>query len=119
MLAVGEHLWGCVDAQTLQLTTGFAGGIGGTQQDVCGALSAGVMIIGAFHGRARPDVDDWRCQALAARYRERFVHTFGTTRCQDLRQRHRPCSQLVERAARLLLETLEADQNDAEDHLRD
>jgi C_GCAxxG_C_C family probable redox protein len=109
MLAVGEHVLGRVDDQTLKLTTGFAGGIGGTQQDLCGALSAGIMIIGALHGRAQPDVDDRICQALAKRYRDRFVQTFDSTCCRELRQQHRPCALLVERAAYVLLETIEED----------
>jgi C_GCAxxG_C_C family probable redox protein len=110
MLAVGEHTLGQVDEQTLKMTTGFAGGIGGTRQDLCGALSAGIMVIGALYGRSQADVDDRRCQALAARYRAQFVQTFDTTCCQELRQIHRPCSHLVERAARLLLEMLEEEQ---------
>lgn len=116
---MGEHTLGNVDDGMLRLSTGFAGGIGGTQQGLCGALSAGIMVIGARHGRARPDVDDRHCQALAARYRERFLQTFGTTCCVELRQHHRPCASLVERAAHLLLEILEEDREDGDHHLRD
>lgn len=107
MLAVGEHTLGSVDEPTLKLTTGLAGGIGCGHQDVCGALSAGVLMIGALHGRAQPGVDDSHCQALASRYREQFVATFGTTRCEELRLHHRPCSALVERASRVLLAVLD------------
>jgi C_GCAxxG_C_C family probable redox protein len=119
MLAVGEQLFGHVDDQMLKLSTGFAGGIGGTQQELCGALSAGIMLIGGLYGRAQPEVDDRRCQALAARYRDQFVATFGTTCCRELRQHQRPCALLVERAALLLLETIEEDRAHAQDHLRD
>ncbi len=114
MLAVGEHTLGDLDDRTLKMTTGFAGGIGLTHQDLCGALSAGIMIIGAQHGRIRPDVDDRLCQALAARYRDRFVQAFGTTCCQELRQRHKSCALLVEQAVQILLEVLES-----EDHSED
>ena len=34
MLAVGEHVLGYVDDQTLRMTTGFSGGIGGARRDV-------------------------------------------------------------------------------------
>jgi C_GCAxxG_C_C family probable redox protein len=116
---VGEHALGTVDSRMLKLSTAFAGGVGGTQQELCGALSAGILIIGARHGRDRPDVDDHRCQALAADYRMRFLETFGTTRCDKLRLRHRPCASLVAQAAHVLLEILDEDQEDGDHHLRD
>ena len=112
MLAVGEYALQNVDAQTVKMTTAFAGGIGGTQRDLCGALNAGIMIIGALHGRVAPDQDDALCQQLAARYRDRFVEEIGSISCAELRaerygsQGQEPCSVLVERAARILLELL-------------
>jgi C_GCAxxG_C_C family probable redox protein len=119
MLAVGEHTFGCVDDHTLKMTTGFAGGVGDTRQDICGALSAGIMIIGALHGRAQANVDDKRCQMLAARYRDRFNREFGATCCGELRRQHKSCAVLVERAAHVLLEVIEEDKERGKDHLRD
>ena len=110
MLAVGEYTLGRVDDRTLMLTTGFAGGVGDTRQDVCGALCAGVMIIGALHGRAQAQADDRRCQRLATRYRERFFQAFGSTNCGELRRRHSSCSVLVEQIAHVLMDVIEADQ---------
>ena len=119
MLAVGEHTLGHVDDQMIKLTTGFAGGIGGTQRDLCGALSAGIMLIGARHGRAQPDADDRLCQTFSALYRDQFVAAFGTTCCREVRERHRPCAGVVAQAARILLKIMEKDENHGEDHLRD
>jgi C_GCAxxG_C_C family probable redox protein len=119
MLAVGEYVLGHVDDQTLKLTTGFAGGAGGTRAELCGALSAGIMIIGARHGRAQAGVDDKHCQALVTRYRERFLQTFGSTCCGELRPRYATCAVLVEQAAQVLLEILEEDANDGKNHMRD
>ena len=76
------------------------------------AFSAGVMIIGALHGRSSLGEDDLPAQRLAARYRERFAAEFGTTCCGILYdQVHAPggpgsCSSVVERAAPILLELL-------------
>ena len=112
MRAVGEHLWGQVDNQVQRATSGLSGGVGGTHEELCGALSGGVLIIGALHGRVLADDDDSYCQDLSARYRERFVQKFGTTRCADLREstygsdKKWPCSVLVERATHVLLEVL-------------
>ena len=69
-------------------------------------------IVGALHGRVLPDEDDSYCRELSARYRERFVQEIGATRCADLRENgygsdgEWPCSVLVERATRVLLEVL-------------
>lgn len=109
---MGEHLWGYVDDNILRMTTGLAGGVGRTHQELCGALSGGVIIIGALYGRVRPDQDDSDCQELAAAYRERLVQELGATRCVDLRASgygsdgQWPCTALVERAVPILLELL-------------
>jgi C_GCAxxG_C_C family probable redox protein len=114
MLAVGEYLLGSIDDQTCRMATGLGGGVGGTRQELCGALSGGVLLIGALHGRTRPDEDDGWCMTLVSRYRERFAQELGTTHCGDLRATGYgsdgkwSCSVLVERAACVLLETLAA-----------
>ena len=109
MLAVGGHVLGNLDPRILRMTTGFAGGVGESMQEMCGALSAGVMIIGALYGRNSLEEDDSPAQRLATCYRERFAAELGTTRCGPLyEQAHAPgalgsCSVVVERAARILL----------------
>lgn len=112
MLAVGEYLLGEVDDQVLRMTTAMGGGVGLTEQELCGALSGGVLLIGAIHGRSSLDQDDSTCAWLAAEYREKFLQTFGTTKCQEIRNTGYgssgkwACSELVERAAGILLEVL-------------
>ena len=114
MLAVGEQLFGQMDAGAVRMSTGFGGGVGGTHEELCGALSGGVLLIGALHGRAAPGEEKTRCYEAVVRYRERFAETFGATICQRLRDRGygsevSPCSALAAEAARLLLETLATD----------
>ena len=112
MLAVGEYLLGRVDDQVLCMTTGLAGGAGCMQQETCGALTSGALLIGALYGRTRSDEDDSQCQKLAAEYRERFAQELGAMLCCDLRANGygsggtQPCSTLVEQAARILLQVL-------------
>jgi C_GCAxxG_C_C family probable redox protein len=109
MLAVGGHVLDDFDPRFVRMATGFAGGLGETEQEMCGALSAGVMIIGALHGRNSLEEDDLPALRLATRYRERFAAELGTTRCGSLyEQVHAPgglgsCSVVVERAARILM----------------
>jgi C_GCAxxG_C_C family probable redox protein len=95
------------------MATGLAGGLGSTQQETCGALSGGVLVIGGLLGRASLEEDDQAALNLAARYRQRFLAEYGYTQCARLRERviYAPggpgsCAALVERAAMILLELL-------------
>ena len=113
MLTVGEHLWSEVDDRTRRMTSGLAGGLGCSMEELCGALSGGALIIGSIYGRTDASQSDDECNRLVCVYRERFVGAFGTSRCTDIReagygsQGERPCSALVERATRILLEVLD------------
>ena len=98
----------------VKMSTGLGGGIGGSHEETCGALTAGIMLIGAQYGRVDADEDNQPCYTLAARYRERFVQGIGAGRCSDLLgpgkygpQGEEPCSVLVSRAAIILLNILE------------
>ena len=120
MLAVGEYVLGKVDAQTVRMTTGFSGGIGVTYRDLCGALSSGIMIIGALYGRTQQNQDDALCLKLATNYRDRFAKTLGCIYCHELRAERygsrgqEPCSVLVERAAKILLAVLAEEASEAD-----
>jgi C_GCAxxG_C_C family probable redox protein len=122
MLAVGEYTLGSVDNQTLKMATGFSGGIGNTRRDLCGALSSGIMIIGALYGRTQPNEDDGLCLELTTNYRDRFARELGSLYCHELRaerygsQGQEPCSVLVERAAQTLLAVL--GENHEENNMR-
>lgn len=113
MLAVGKPLLGEVSPPMLRMASILAGGVAGTRQELCGALSAGVMIIGVLYGRTRPGEDEALARALAARFRERFQAEFGTTQCAPIRQRFEVsgqrgfCAPVAERAAAILLQILD------------
>lgn len=120
MLAVGgqyledpEPQCPSVSALT-RVATGFSGGLGDTREELCGALSGGVLVIGALFGRTKSDEDDRPAIDLAARYRERFLETFGYTECSALREKVvdvpgglGSCGKLVERAAIVLMDLLD------------
>jgi C_GCAxxG_C_C family probable redox protein len=117
MLAVGGHVLGDLDPRLVRTTTGFAGGVGGSEQEMCGAFSAGVMIISSLYGRSSLKEDDLLAQQMVTHYRELFTAELGTTHCGTLYdQVHAAggpgsCSFVVERAAPNLLELL-AEQGD-------
>ena len=112
MLAVGEYVLGTVDPALCKIATGLGGGIGGTHQELCGALSGGVLLLGALYGRTEAGKSDDLCMHLSAEYRTRFAQELGSTHCGTLRESGFglggtiPCSVLVERATRVLLEVL-------------
>lgn len=118
MLAVGRHYLGELTDREIQMTSGFAGGIGGSYLNNCGAFSAGVMIIGGLYGRISVDQDDQVCQDLACQFQEKFQERFETLNCGKLREEKygsggaEPCSILVERAARVLIDLLEAQEGE-------
>ena len=113
MLAVGEHVLGHLESQSIRMANAFGGGVGGTRQELCGALSGGVMAIGGLHGRTDASQDDQRSYDLAKQYREAFLAEFGYTQCEPIREKFQKpdgshgCDQVVERAARILLGILE------------
>ncbi|MEA3376115.1 MAG: C-GCAxxG-C-C family protein [Chloroflexota bacterium] len=113
VLAVGEYVLDDLRRQSVRMATGFAGGLGDTEQELCGALSGGVMIIGALFGRTELEEDDQPAVRLASRYRQRFLEELGTTQCARLRDDVvnvsgglGSCGALVERAAMILLMVL-------------
>lgn len=95
------------------MASALAGGVGGSHQELCGALGGGVLIIGGLLGRRCPGEDDKPALALAASYRERFLAELGATQCARVRELLQTpgslgsCARVVERAATILLELLE------------
>ena len=95
------------------MATLFAGGVGGSHEEMCGALAGAILVLSALFGRTDCKTDDKEQIALAKRYRELFLAEMGHTRCAPLREwAHSPqgtgsCRPLIERAAMILLELLE------------
>jgi len=113
MLSVGEHVLGDLDDRMRKMATGFSGGVGRTHRDLCGAFTAGIMIIGALYGRTRLEEDEDQCMMMANNYRDRFVQRLGSVYCYKLREERygshnqEPCSVLVRRAANILVRVLD------------
>lgn len=111
LVGVGSLLFP-LNPQMIKMSTGFAGGIGSTKAELCGALSGGVMVIGGLYGRTDPKANDENCQQLCAEFQRRFEKEFGCVQCAELKANwvgkpgQERCVQLVERAAGILLEVL-------------
>ena len=61
--------------------TGFGGGIGSSHDDVCGALTGGIMAIGFVMG---PTASRDRIKQACSELRSTFLSQFQTTRCGTL-----------------------------------
>ena len=64
----------------------FGGGVGGSHEELCGAVSGGVLVLSLLHPHT--DGEDRagkvRLYAQAKEFRRRFQEVFGLTRCGDL-----------------------------------
>lgn len=112
VLAVGDQLFPDKLPHILRIAAPFSGGIGGTQEELCGACSGGLMVIGALHGRIAVNEDDALCLALSSAFRERFKAHFGYLRCKDQREHwigqpgQPDCAELAAQTVRLLIELI-------------
>jgi C_GCAxxG_C_C family probable redox protein len=112
LLAVGSEVIPNWRPEYLRLANGFAGGVGGSRVELCGAASGAVMVIGACFGREKLQ-NDAIAQHLTKTFRQRFLDVLSETRCDPLRENvvHvegglGSCAVVCERAAMMLLELL-------------
>jgi len=98
--------------QAMKLATPFGGGIG-RSEDVCGALTGGVLAIGASLGRTAPEEDRLASYEAAGKLYKAFQARFGSTCCKVLNKsdfkssEHRPrCSRYVSGATELAIQIL-------------
>lgn len=111
LLAVGEHEFGAVDDQAVRMANAFCGGVASSHEEMCGALSAGVMLIGARYGRTSPTEEDKASLRAAAEFRKRFIERFGATRCGDVLIPGKRCTWVVEDTSRILIDVFAEDWN--------
>jgi len=113
LMATAESRMDCVDKEHAKAASALGGGIGGTREEVCGALSGGVLAIGLLYGRTEPGVDVDFAKDLAAEFRARFLEKFGTTKCGVLleqfgeQENDEKCAELTGAVAGLLSDLLD------------
>ena len=95
-----------------RMATGFGGGLAGSRQEACGALTGGVLAIGLLCGRTSPEQGREAAYQISAAYREWFMARFGATICQTLRDSfstddtQTACRSLTAEAAGMLYDLL-------------
>jgi C_GCAxxG_C_C family probable redox protein len=98
--------------QALPFSSSFAGGVGCSRTELCGALTGGLLVIGGLYSRQDGPTPDQQCQDLAAQFRTDFLQEFGWLKCGELKEHwidnagQESCKLLVERAAGVLVNNL-------------
>lgn len=67
-----------------KVASAFCGGVGATKEELCGALSAGILVIGFFTGRTHPTENLQDAKTLASDLRNQFIEQYGATKCQTI-----------------------------------
>lgn len=98
---------------TLRMTMVLHGGMGDSMGSHCGALTAGMLMIGALYGRTDLNGDARLAPAIARRYWQRFLDEWGTSHCTTLRSNPEltgdaptRCGCLIVRSVRILQDVL-------------
>ena len=74
------------EKEALSVSGGFGGGIGGTHEEICGALSGAVIVLSLLY----PHVEEYdaegkrRIYGIIKELRKRFQEKFSETCCGDL-----------------------------------
>jgi C_GCAxxG_C_C family probable redox protein len=76
---------GYSEEQALKVSSAFGGGMG-HNDEMCGAVSGALMVIGMKYGRVKVDDAEakLKCYTLAADFMTRFKKMHGSVQCTDL-----------------------------------
>ena len=94
-------LTGMTPEALLAAVKGFGGGVGGSHEEVCGAVSGGVFILSLMHNDPADPAGRKEVYPMAAEFRRRFEAVFGLTRCGALRAAKPGVTEKTPAAARL------------------
>jgi C_GCAxxG_C_C family probable redox protein len=86
VMAAFQDLTHLPEEQALAVSGGFGGGIGGTHEEICGALSGAVMVLSTLYphvGENNPETKR-RLYGIVRECRSRFNQRFAHTRCGEL-----------------------------------
>ncbi len=112
MVAVGGLYLDPVPDVLIRASCPFGGGVC-ERQELCGALSGGIMVLGALWGRTSAGVNDDFVNDLACQFRRRFLARFEDTTCapihgSDWRTPEMGCARVIRASAEILIDIIEA-----------
>jgi len=102
-----EVLHGTADPTIMKVSTSFMGGISGTEQQICGAASGALIVLGSLFGRSESNINDDLLTKIGQEFLKNFTNNCGVNSliCHELRERRKvpSCSPYVQCA---VVETL-------------
>ena len=89
--------------QTMAVSGGFGGGVGGSHAELCGAISGGVIVLSLLFPHLDGSNSDSkrRVYRLSREFRSRFEAVFGRTCCGELLKARPGLNEQTNAAARL------------------
>ena len=90
VVAAFSDLTGLTVEQSMAVSGGFGGGVGGSHAELCGAISGGVIALSLLcpHVDGGDKAAKVQLYQLTKEFRARFEETFGMTVCGDLLRAH-------------------------------
>jgi C_GCAxxG_C_C family probable redox protein len=91
----------------------FGGGIAGTTDELCGAFTGGIIVLGILMGRENPAELMTEGATIAKKFKQKFTQEFGSLNCAKLMrgfaetENHFGCAKLTAKTAIMLAELLE------------
>jgi C_GCAxxG_C_C family probable redox protein len=74
-----------IPGHAVSMLTGFGGGIGGSHQSVCGAVTGSIAALNLVWGRRNPSSESSKpAYAIASEFLNQFKSRFGTEICGEL-----------------------------------
>ena len=96
----------------VKIASGFCGGIGRSHEDICGALTGGVIAVGYLYGRMEQGKDLNEATRIIGEFRRAFIEAFGSTNCAMIlkslgeQEKYIKCKGLTAKATGLLADIL-------------
>ena len=90
VVAAFSDLTGFTVEQSLAVSGGFGGGVGGCHEELCGAISGGVMTLSLLYPHLDGTNQDTKREIyqISKEFRKRFQDIFGKTQCGELLKAH-------------------------------
>jgi C_GCAxxG_C_C family probable redox protein len=107
-----DHFAENPEGYPVKVASGFCGGIGRSHEDICGALTGGVIAAGYLFGRMEQGKDFSEAARVITEFRKAFIEAFGSTNCAAIlkslgeQDKYIKCKQLTGKATGVLADIL-------------
>lgn len=97
----------------VKAASGFCGGIGGSHEEICGALSGAILAIGFLYGRSNPNEDNDNIKFISSELLNCFKKKYHTTKCSRIletigeQKNGEKCCELTANTSKLVLKLID------------